>query len=199
MMYSRFVVGTMVGITPLLLSGCMMLGSGGMGHGGGGAGHGHAQPVPMSGQTVIKETAVEGLRISAEFPPYSLGDDVAYRVTLRRERDSTAIGDATVAMFIGLDGARDRATRVLPSVRDKGVYVFRPVITAEGAYRVVIRVERVGNGTPTSGAELEQVVRFAARMDMTAGQADGGGTSWFAPTALLGAGVMAVMMLVMLR
>lgn len=185
--------------TPLLLSGCMMLGAGGMGHGSGGGGHGDAQMTPMVGQTLIKEAVVEGVRITAEFPPYSLGDDLAYRVTLRRERDSTAIGDASVAMFIGPDGARERATRVSPSARDDGVYVFRPVITAEGSYRVVIRVERVGTVTPTSGAELEHVVRLAARMDMSAGQADGGGTSWFAPTALLGAGVMAVMMLVMLR
>ena len=190
---------TVVVATPLLLSGCMMLGAGGMGHGGGGGGHGHAQMTPMVGQTLIKEAVVDGVRITAEFPPYSLGDELAYRVTLRRERDSTAIGDASVVMLIGPDGTRDRPTRVSPSARDNGVYVFRPVITAEGAYRVVIRVERAGTVTPTTGAELEHVVRLAARMNMSAGQEDGGGSSWFTPTALIGAGVMAVMMLVMLR
>ena len=184
--------------TPLLLSGCMMLGAGGMGHGSGGGGHGHAQTTPMVGQTLIKEAVVEGVRITAEFPPYSLGDDLTYRVTLRRERDSTAIGDASVAMFIGPDGARDRATRVSPSARDNGVYVFRPVITAEGSYRVVIRVGRAGSMALPSGAALEQVVRIDARMNMSAGQENGGGTTWFAPTTL-GAGVMVLMMLVMLR
>ena len=74
---------TLVVATPLLLSGCMMLGAGGMGHGGGG--HGPAEMTPMSGPTLIKEAVVDGVRITAEFPSYSLGDELAYRVTLQRE------------------------------------------------------------------------------------------------------------------
>ena len=198
-MQSRLAFTTLIGATPLLLSGCMMLGAGGMGHGSGGAGHGHAQAAPMVGQIVIKETVVEGVRITAEFPPYAFGDELAYRVTLRRERDSTAIGDASMAMLIGPADARDRTTRVLPSALGNGVYVFRPVVTAEGAYRVSIRVERTGSLALTSGAGMEQVVRLDARMDMSAREGDGGGSSMWAPAALLGAGVMAVMMLVMLR
>ena len=199
MMYSRLVRNTLMGSTPLLLTGCMMLGSGGMGHGSGGVGHGHAQAASMTGQTVIKETVVEGVRITAEFPPYALGDELAYRVTLRRERDNTAIGDASLAMLIGPADARDRTTRVSPSAVGDGVYVFRPIVTAEGAYRVSIRVERAGNIALTSGAELEQVVRLDARMDMSAREGTGGGSSMWAPAALLGAAFMAVMMLVALR
>ncbi len=199
MMHSRPVLGILMGATPLLLSGCMMLGSAGMGHASGGVEHAHAQPAPMIGQTVIKETVVEGVRITAEFPPYAYGDNLAYRVTLRRERDSTAIGDASLAMLIGPADARDRTTRVLPSAVDSGVYVFRPVVTAIGAYRVSVRVERAGSIALTSGAELEHVVRLDARMDMSAPDGNGGGSSMRAPMALLGAGVMAVMMLVMLR
>lgn len=199
MMHSRPVLHLLMGAIPLLLSGCMMLGSGGMGHGSGGVGHARAEPAPMSGQTVIKEIVVEGVRITAEFPPYAYGDTLAYRVTLRREHDSTAIGDASLAMLIGPPDARNRTTRVSPSAVDNGVYVFRPVVPAEGAYRVSVRVERAGSIALTSGAELEHVVRLDARMNMSAREGDGGGSSMRAPMALLGAGVMAVMMLVMVR
>ena len=186
-------------VAPLLLSSCMMLGSGGMGHGSGGSGHGDARAMSMSGQALIKEVVLDGVRITAEFPPYSLGDDLAYRVTLRRERDSTAIVDASVVMLIGADATRDRFTRVSPSTRDNGVYVFRPAVVAEGAYAIVIRVERVGNITLTPGAQLEQVVRVDARMDMSPREENGRGSFRLAPMALLGAGVMAVMMLLALR
>ena len=199
MIHSRPVLNTLMGAIPLLLSGCMMLGSAGVGHGSRGVGHAHAEPAPMIRQTVIKETVVEGVRITAEFPPYAYGDNLAYRVTLRRERDSTAIGDASLAMLIGPPDARDRTTKISPSAVDNGVYVFRPVVAAEGAYRVSVRVERAGSIALTPSAELEQVVRFDARMDMSAREGDGGGSSMRGPMALLGAGVMAVMMIVMLR
>lgn len=189
---------TILGVLPLLLSGCMMLGSGGMGHGSSGGGGGHAQMTPMSGPMLIKESVVEGIRITAEFPRYSLGDDVSYRVTLRRERDSTAITDASVTMLIGRDDTRDRTTSISPSARGTGVYEFRPVLTAEGVYRVVIRVERVGNAALPPGTQLEQLVRLDAPMDM-ARETHGNDTSRWAPTALLGVGLMAVMMLVMFR
>ena len=199
MMYSRPVLNTLMAAIPLLLSGCMMLGPAGMGHGTGGAGHAHAQPAPMIGQTVIKETVVEGVRITAEFPPYAYGDNLAYRVTLRRERDGTAIDDASLAMLIGPSDARDRTTTISPSAVENGVYVFHPVVAAEGEYRVSVRVERAGSIALPPSAALEQVVRFDAPMDMSAREGDGGGSSMRTPMALLGAGVMAVMMIVMLR
>ena len=199
MRHLRSILDTLMGTTPLLLGGCMMLGSGGMGNSSGGVGHAHAQPTPMIGPTVIKDTVVGGVRVTAAFPPYAYGDDLTYRVTLRRERDSTAFDDASLAMFIGPAVSRERATRVAPSAVGNGVYVFRPVVTAEGAYRVSIRVERAGSIALTSGAALEHVVRLDARMDMRAREADDGGSSMRPTTALLGAAVMAVMMLVMLR
>ena len=173
MMHARLVVNTLMGAIPLLLSGCMMLGPAGMGHGSGSAEHAHAQPAPKIRQTVIKETVVEGVRITAEFPPYAYGDNLTYRVTLRRERDSTAISDASLAMLIEPPDARDRTTTISPSAVDNGVYVFRPVVAAEGAYRVSVRVERAGSIALPPSAELEQVVRFDARMDMSARDGDG--------------------------
>jgi len=78
------------------------------------------------------------------------------------------------------------------------VYEFRPVLTAEGVYRVVIRVERVGNAALPQGTQLEQLVRLDAPMDM-ARETHANDASRWAPTALLGVGLMAVMMLVMFR
>jgi len=175
----------------------MMLGSGGMTHGS--QGGGHAQAARMEGQTLIRDTVVKGLRVTAEFPPYALGDALAYRATVRRAGDSTAVTDAPVTMFIGRDDTRDHTMQVSPSALGDGTYVFRPVISSEGAYRVVIRVERAGDTMSTPAIELEQVVHLATRMDMATQVPKGGAISSWAPTALLGAGVMAVMMLVMLR
>ena len=199
MMYSRPVLNTLMAAIPLLLSGCMMLGSAGMGHGSGGVGHADAHLAPMMRQTVIRDTVVKGVRITAEFPPYAYGDNLAYRVTLRRERDNTAIGDASLALLIGPSDARDRTTTISPSAVENGVYVFHPVVAAEGEYRVSVRVERAGSIALTPSAELEQLVRIDARMEMSALEGDGGGSSMRAPMALLGAGVMAVMMIFMLR
>lgn len=184
--------------TPLLLSGCMMFGSGGMGHGSGG-GHGRDDGMPVTDQTLIKEAVIQGVRITAEFPVSALGDNPDYRVTLRRERDSTAIADAVVTMFIAPAGTRDRGTGVSASARGNGLYVARPVTTGEGAYRVLIRVERVGQVTPTAAIELEQVVRIRAPIDPGARGGDHAGNSRLAPAALLGGAAMAVMMLVMWR
>ena len=153
----------------------------------------------MMRQTVIKDTVVEGVRITAEFPPYAYGDNLAYRVTLRRERDNTAIGDASLALLIGPSDARDRTTKISPSAVENGVYVFHPVVAAEGEYRVSVRVDRAGSIALTPSAELEQVVRFDARMGMPVREEDGGRSSMRAPLVLLGAGVMAVMTIVRLR
>ena len=153
----------------------------------------------MEGKTITRDTVVEGLRITAAFPPYVLGDDLAYRVTVRRAGDGTAVMEAPVTMLIGRDDTRDQTMRVSPSALGDGVYVFHPVITSEGVYRVVVRVERRGDITSTPAIELEQVVHLATRMDMATQVPKGVVTSSWAPTALLGAGLMAVMMLVMLR
>ena len=79
-MHSRIIQQTFMVATPLLLSGCMMLGSGGGAHGS--QGGEHARAPSMMAQTVIKETVAEGLRITAEFPPYAIGDDLAYKLRM---------------------------------------------------------------------------------------------------------------------
>lgn len=196
MVNAQIVLRTFTVATPLLLGGCMMLGSGGMAHGSHGGGHAQAA---MMGQTLIKETVVEGMRLTAEFPPHAIGDDLAYRVTLRRAGDSAAVANASVAMFIGREDQMDHVTRVAPSVLGDGAYVFRPIVETESAYRVVIRVERAEGVAPRSAVELEQVVRLGARMGMAAPQPDAIATSWWTPAAILGAGAMAIMMLLVMR
>ena len=195
MMNSRIAARTLVVITPLFLGGCMMLGSGGMMHGS----QEVAKATPMIGSTLVKDTVVDGLRLTAEFPPYAVGDDLAYRVTLRRGRDSTAVTDLPVVMVIGRDDMRDHTSRVSPEAQGNGVFVFRPIITSDGTYRVVIRVERPGGIASAPGVELTHVVRLVARADMGAQMPEGSADSRWGPTALVGAGVMVLMMLLVMR
>ena len=205
---------------PLFLSGCMMAGMGGMG----GGMHGASQGASMSGQTLIKDSVVNGIRITAEFPPYMMGDALAYTVTLRDVRDKSAISDASLAMIVTPDdinhGSRSAPTvphsghgdsaavrsqdsaeriKVSPDKVGDGTYVFRPSITKGGAYRFVIRVERVGTVTMDPPIEVEQTVQLNAPMAEHAGNGDHGMGSGKAPLALLGVGVMAAMMLFMFR
>ena len=69
----------------------------------------------------------------------------------------------------------------------------------EGAYRFVFLVERVGNVTMDPPIEVEQTVQLNAPMDEHSGDGDHGMGSGKAPLALIGAGVMAAMMLFMFR
>ncbi len=59
---------------PLFLSGCMVLGMGGMGRAGGGGMRGASHGPSMNGQTLVKESVVNGIRITAEFPPERSAD-----------------------------------------------------------------------------------------------------------------------------
>ena len=205
-------------LTPLFLSGCMMSGMGGMGHSGGGGMHGASQGSTMQGQTIVKESTANGIRITAEFPPYVLGDALAYTVTLRDVRDKSMISDASIALIVTPDDNRNQGShsghldssmtqnqrsnwriKISPDVVGNGTYVFRPAITNGGVYRFVFVVERVGNVQTEPAIEVEQSVqllRQTVQHSENGAHRTGSGVS---PAVLIGAGAMAIMMLFMLR
>ena len=210
---------------PLFLSGCMVLGMGGMGLAGGGGMHGASHGSSMNGQTLVKESVVNGIRITAEFPPYVFGDELAYKVTLRDVRDKSIISDASIALIVTSDDNRNQGSRtgqagshsghgdssttqsqgkvgrmkVSPDIIGNGTYVFRPPITNRGAYKFVFVLERVGDVTIDPPIEVEQTVQLDGRKDQRSGNGDRVTGSGMAPAALLGVGVMAIMMLFMVR
>lgn len=210
---------------PLFLSGCMVLGMGGMGLAGGGGMHGASHGSSMNGQTLVKESVVNGIRITAEFPPYVFGDELAYKVTLRDVRDKSTISDASIALIVTSDDNRNQGSRsgeagshsghgdsstsqsqgkvgkmkVSPDETGNGTYVFRPSITNGGAYKFVFVLERVGNVTIDPPIEVEQTVRLDGQRDQHSGNRDHMAGSGRAPAVLIGAGVMAIMMLFMVR
>ena len=208
----------MIVLAPLFLSGCMMLGMGGIGHSGGGGMHGASQGSTMRGQTIIKESIANGIRITTEFPPYILGDVLAYTVTLRDVRDKSMISDASIALIVTSDDNRNQGShsghldssvtqnqrsnwriKISPDVVGSGTYVFRPAITNEGAYRFVFVVERVGNAQIEPAIEVEQTVQLLGQMDQHSENGDHRTGSGISPAVLIGAGVMAIMMLFMFR
>ena len=205
-------------LAPLSLSGCMMLGMGGMGLSGGGGKHGASQSSTTRGQTIIKDSIVSGIRITTEYPPYVLGDALAYTVTLRDVRDKSMISDATIALIVTPDDNRSKGSRsghldssvmqnqrsswtmkMSPEVIGNGTYVFRPSITTGGAYRFTFVVEKVDNVTISPAIEVEQTFQLLSQTDQ---QSENGGHktgSGISPAVLIGAGAMAIMMLFMFR
>ena len=210
---------------PLFLSGCMVLGMGGMGLAGGGGMHGASHGSSMNGQTLVKESVVNGIRITAEFPPYVFGDELAYKVTLRDVRDKSIISDASIALIVTSDDNRNQGSRtgqagshsghgdssttqsqgnvgrmkVSPDKIGNGTYVFHPSITSKGAYRFVFALERVGDVTIDPPIEVEQTVQLDDQKDQRSGNGNHMTRSSMAPAVLIGAGVMAIMMLFMFR
>ena len=211
--------------SPLFLSGCMMLGMGGMGSPGGSGMHGASGGSSMNGPTLVKEAVVNGIRLTAEFPPYVLGDRLTYRVTVRDVRDKSSISNASVALIVTADDNRhhdspsgqagsdsrradssmtqSRGTVgkmvVSPAETGDGAYVFRPSITTGGAYRFVFVLEKIGNVSLASPIEVEHTVQLLGQRDRHSGHGDPATRSLITPTVLLGAGVMAIMMLFIIR
>ena len=212
-------------LTPFLLSGCMMLGMGGMGLGGGGGMHGASHSSAITGQTLVKESVVNGIQLTAEFPPYVFGDELTYTVTLRDVRDKSTISDASIALIVTSDGHRNQGSRsgqagshsghgdrsttqsqgnvgrmkVSPDHIGNGTYVFRPTITDRGAYNFVFILERVRHVSMDPPLELEHTVQLDGQRDQHSGNGDHVTGSGMAPAALIGVGVMAIMMFFMFR
>lgn len=209
---------------PLWLSGCMMLGMGGMGMGGG-AMKGTPGGMPASGQTLVKKSLANGIRMTVDLPPYRLGDNLEYTVTLQDELTKAAITDASMALLVspvegraqdqtsGQAGAHAEHGTPPPAARGGtavplefapdgiigGRYVFRPSITAPGAYRLRFALKRIGTLAPNPPHELEHVVQLDGSVEQHAGggaRSAGGGVT---PLIVLGAVAMAVAMLFMFR
>ena len=196
-------------LAPLFLSGCMMLGMGGMG----GGMHGTSQGSTMKGQTIVKESIANGIRITAEFPPYVLGDVLAYTVTLRDVRDKSMISDASITLIVTSDDNRNQGSHsghldssvtqnqrsnwrinLSPDVLGNGTYVFRPSITNGGAYRFAFVLGRVGNVAIDPAIEVEQTIQLLGQTDQRSENGAHRTGSGISPTVLIGAGAMAIMM-----
>ena len=210
-------------LAPLLLSGCMMAGMGGMGHMAGGT-HGSSPAMAPGEPTVVKEAVAGGLRVTAAFPTYASGDSVTYTVTLSGLDGRAITTDASVFLEVSpatigsadtslahthavapakvahaLPGGLERM-RFLPVERGGGRFVFRPSIPRDGAYRLIVLVERAGDTVLDPPIVVEHVVQLlptTTGTPMAPGHAMRG---WgLTPLMLLGAGFMAVMMLVAIR
>lgn len=173
--------------------------------------------------TIVKEVVAGGLRLTADFPPYAPGDSLSYTVTLR-DLDGRAITtDASVFLEVSpaimgnaatspvpthaghpamiahaMSGGLERM-RFTPVERGGGRFVFRPSIPRDGAYRLTVLVERAGDTVLDPPMVVDHVVQLQA----TATGPSGGGHAMrgrgLTPLVLLGAGFMAVMMLVAVR
>ena len=214
---------------PLLFGGCMMLGAGGMGLTGGGGMHGSSHGNAMRGQLLIKESVVDGIRVTAQFPPHAVGENPTYTVTLVDVRQDTPVSDASVSLLVSPREQGDDASRrappsahaahgetsatssegsqgamtLSPAERRNGTFLFRPVITSAGSYNFRYRIVPAGGAPMSRPSEVEQVVRVGVPATQVSGNGEqgmgGGMGSGMGSTVLIGAGVMAIMMLFMFR
>lgn len=216
-------------LAPLLASGCMMAGMsgmagmGGMGHSSTDSTHGSTPANARGEPTVVKEVVAGGLRVTADFPARRVGDSLSYTVTLR-ELDGRVIStDALVFLEVSpvimssasaspgpthaghpAKTARENAdgllrTKFAPVERGGGRFVFRPAFLQAGAYRLSVLVERSGDRVIDPPLVVDHVVQLQAPATGPSGGGHamrGGGLT---PIMLLGAGFMAVMMLVAIR
>ena len=88
---------------------------------------------------------------------------------------------------------------VSPDEIGDGAYVFRPAIATGGAYRFVFVLEKIGNVALASPIEVEHTVQLLGQRDRHSGHGDPATRSAMTPGVLIGAGVMAIMMLFMIR
>lgn len=210
----------------LLLNGCMvagMGGMGGMGHMMPGGTHGEDPPTAVSGQHIVKEVVAHGIRVTADFPPFAPSDSLTYTVTLRDLGGRAITADASVFLSVSpaaltsdamppapghaghpatTEGARrsDLAlTRVVPVLRGGGTFVFRPSVPRDGPYRLTVLVERVGDTVMEPPLALDQVVQLSAHIESPTGHGQALGREGLTPLLLLGAGLMAVMMIFSFR
>lgn len=213
-------------LIPFLASGCMMAGMaamGGVGPIGGGRARRSGDAELLRQPSVIKEVTSGAVRVRVEFPPVVPGDSLRYDVTVL-DRDGRAVTD-DAAIFLdvslatgnGIIGSPAQAhsghppkiahgssdglegTRIAPVERSGGRYVFRPTIPVDGAYRLALVVERVGDAVlepPMVVEHIAQVLSTAPAAPPPAHSPGGGGRT---PLVMLGAGFMAVMMLAAIR
>ncbi len=210
-------------LAPLLTSGCMltgMAGVGGMGH----VGHGQMAADEASiRMREVSEVVAEGLRISIDSPVRASSDSASVLVELHA-MDGRVIA-APVALFLnvgrlgtthaGDPPAKGHAghetmaapavlseaafTRVTPVSRGDGRYEFRLALAPEQSYRLTVVVERVGDKVMSPPLRVGRMMAPASDASSAPHSAHGmwGGAS--VPLALLGAGLMAAMMLVSWR
>lgn len=209
----------------IILEGCMMLGMGGMGHMGGMNENSHGSS--MNGQTIVKESVVNRIKITAEFPPYILSDELAYKVTLYDVREKMIISDASISLIVTPDDSRKQVSRsgqtsshsghgdsspaqspskiekmkFSPDEINNGTYIFHPTIKNKGVYKFIFVLERVGNITIDPPIEVEQTVQLYSRIDQPSEHSSENmaGFSLSSPVILIGIGAMAIMMLFILR
>lgn len=139
--------------------------------------------------------------MSADFPPYVAGDDLIYAVTVRDARTRSFVPDASVYLIATPDRQPSHADsvhadHVAPAESRGGTFVFRPALTAEGTYRLVIVVDRAGNTALDPPVRVEHAVQLDRPMKHLPGGRSGVARGM--PIATIGAAAMVVMVAMML-
>lgn len=195
-------------LSVMWLQGCMMGMMGGMG--------GMDQPMSsemsagdssMSAgrQRIVKEVVAGEMRVTADFPVFGPRDSLEYSVVLRDLDGRTITADAT--LFLMVSSATDQGmrhdlpapTRLLPTRRSDGSFVFRPSIPRDGEYRLTVLVERVGATALDPLLRLDQVVQLSTPVHSAQATGNMQRKAGLNPLVVLGAGLMAVMMIFTIR
>lgn len=204
-MRTRWIV---VCLASVWLQGCMMGAMGGMGGmastrpGGGSEQDAGASTIP---QHVVKELVAGGIRVTADFPVFGPRDSLEYSVVLRALDGQTITADAAIVLSVvaatddGMRHGEPLPTRLPFTRRNNGSFVASPSIPRDGAYRLTVLVERVGATTLEQPLILDQVVDLGARPDHAQASGPAPPRVHLNPLVLVGAGFMAVMMLLTIR
>jgi hypothetical protein len=188
-----------------LLQGCMMGGMGGMGSVMPGGASEHEPGTSTTRQHIVKELVAGGVRVTADFPVFGPEDSLEYSVVLRALDGQMITTDAGIVLSVVSTTAEGRRpgeslpTRLPFTRRNDGSFVASPSIPRDGAYRLTLLVERVGATTLEQPLMLDQIIDLGARPDHAPASGPAPRRTPLSPLLLLGAGLMAVMMLLTIR
>lgn len=191
---SRFIILPSLFFLGIVLSGCMM-----MGMHGGMMGHSESHAAERPGEALVKEVIVNGVSVSAEFPPARVGSVVRYVVKIVDARSGEPIQNAKVHATIERarqENATTDHTSHVPHTsadsesftfnqRTDGSYSWNYEFKTPGVYDIRFEVYDLG--------EEQSPVVLSARREVQASHKEHGGIE-ATPVILIGAAVMGAMM-----
>ncbi|PKL83092.1 MAG: hypothetical protein CVV24_06745 [Ignavibacteriae bacterium HGW-Ignavibacteriae-3] len=191
----------------LFLPGCMMMGFGGMDHMGRMNDNIHGSS--MTGRTIVRESTVDGIKVTIEFPPYTIDDELFYKVAIYDIHDQMYISDASVVLLAYPGDSKNHESHYsdhskmehlnfTPDKINKGIYTFHPIIKMKGVYNLLFIIERIGDSDLNPPIKIEQPVHISDQTEMHPRDGGDQASSTISPMVIIGAGAMTVMMILML-
>lgn len=175
---------------------------GGMGGGRSSAGPRDVEERPAGRDHVVLKFAEGDLEVEAEIPAFGPRDSLRYRVTVRRRGGGlVAAADVTLSTSPECpdEGHGSHSALWMPTRERDGVFAFDPSLVRGASYRLVVSVNGVDGRALDPPLRVAHVVRLEAPASQVTNARHTEGNVVLQPLLLLGAGLMLLMMVIVVR